>query len=62
VADSGEGRWTVEEAVALGVPAPVIAASLWQRFESQARGDYAAKILAMMRKGFGGHATKTEGG
>jgi len=62
VADSGEGRWTVEEAVALGVPAPVIAASLWQRFESQDRGDYAAKVLAMMRKGFGGHATKTQGG
>jgi len=61
VADSGEGRWTVEEAVALGVPAPVIAASLWQRFESQDRGDFAAKVLAMMRKGFGGHATQAKG-
>ena len=61
VADSGEGRWTVEEAVALGVPAPVIASALWQRFESQGHGDFAAKVLAMMRKGFGGHATKAKG-
>ena len=56
VADSGEGRWTVEEAVEQGVPAPVLALALMARFQSQGRGDYASRVLAMMRKSFGGHA------
>ena len=55
VADSGEGRWTVNEAIEQGVPAPVLALALMARFESQGKADYAAKMLAMMRKGFGGH-------
>ncbi len=56
VADSGEGRWTVQEAVEQGVPAPVLTLALMVRFASQGRDDYAAKMLAMMRKGFGGHS------
>jgi 6-phosphogluconate dehydrogenase len=56
VADSGEGRWTALEAVDLGIPAPVISLALMMRFASQDAGDYQAKLLAMMRKGFGGHA------
>jgi 6-phosphogluconate dehydrogenase len=56
VADSGEGRWTALEAIDQGVPAPVLTLALMNRFDSQGRGDYAAKLLAMMRKGFGGHA------
>jgi 6-phosphogluconate dehydrogenase len=57
--DSGEGRWTVEEAVRLGVPANVIAASLWSRFDSQ-RESQAMKMVAMLRAQFGGHAIVTE--
>lgn len=56
VPDSGEGRWTVLEAVELGVPAPVISNALFMRFASQGKHDYASKLLAMMRKAFGGHA------
>jgi 6-phosphogluconate dehydrogenase len=56
VADSGEGRWTAAEAIELGVPAPVIALALSMRFASQGKGDYTDRLLAMMRKGFGGHA------
>ena len=56
VADSGEGRWTVEEAIAQGVPAPVLSLALMMRFASQGRGDYADRMLAMMRNAFGGHA------
>jgi len=56
VADSGEGRWTVQEAVEQGVPAPVLSLALMARFASQGRGDYAGRVLAMMRKSFGGHA------
>ncbi len=56
VADSGEGRWTAIEAIELGVPAPVITAALAMRFASQGRNDYAARMLALMRAGFGGHA------
>jgi len=59
VADSGEGRWTVQESVEQGVPAPVLALSLMARFASQGRDDYAGKVLAMMRKSFGGHAIET---
>ena len=56
VADSGEGRWTALEAVDLGVPAPVMSLALMMRLASQGRGDYGNKLLAMMRKSFGGHA------
>jgi 6-phosphogluconate dehydrogenase len=59
VADSGEGRWTVQESVALGVPAPVITMALMARFSSQGKSDYARKLLAMMRAKFGGHAVKS---
>jgi 6-phosphogluconate dehydrogenase len=55
VADSGEGRWTALEAVELGVPAPVIALALMERFASQGRADYGRRMLAMMRAKFGGH-------
>jgi len=55
VADSGEGRWTALESVELGVPAPVIIMALMARFSSQGKSDYARKLLAMMRAGFGGH-------
>jgi len=60
VADSGEGRWTVFEAVDLDVPAPVITLSLQQRFISRQGESYAAKLLAAMRNQFGGHAMKTK--
>ncbi len=56
VADSGEGRWTAIEAIELGVPAPVMSLALMSRFASQGHDDYGSKLLAMMRKGFGGHA------
>jgi len=59
VADSGEGRWTVQEAVEQGVPAPVLTLALMARFASQGGDDYASKLLAMMRKGFGGHAVQS---
>lgn len=58
VADSGEGRWTVAEAIDLDVPAPVITLSLQQRFISRQEESYAAKLLAAMRNQFGGHAIK----
>jgi 6-phosphogluconate dehydrogenase len=58
VADSGEGRWTAIEAVELGVPAPVMSLALMARFASQGKDDYASKLLAMMRAGFGGHAVQ----
>jgi len=56
VADSGEGRWAALESIELGVPAPVLTMALMGRFSSQGRSDYARKLLAMMRAGFGGHA------
>jgi 6-phosphogluconate dehydrogenase len=58
VADSGEGRWTVFEAVDLDVPAPVITLALQMRFASRQDESYAAKLLAAMRNQFGGHAIK----
>lgn len=58
VADSGEGRWTVQAAVDEGVPAPVISAALFSRFESRGQEDYAYKVLSAMRYGFGGHLEK----
>jgi 6-phosphogluconate dehydrogenase len=58
VSDSGEGRWTVLAAVDEGVPASVIAASLYERFESRQAGAFTGKILSAMRSEFGGHAEK----
>jgi 6-phosphogluconate dehydrogenase len=58
VSDSGEGRWTVLAAVDEGVPASVIAASLYERFESRDMGSFTGKILSAMRSEFGGHAEK----
>ncbi|MBL8144835.1 MAG: decarboxylating 6-phosphogluconate dehydrogenase [Anaerolineae bacterium] len=58
VADSGEGRWTVQEAIDLDVPAPAITLALMMRFVSRNDDNYAAKLLAAMRAGFGGHAIK----
>lgn len=60
VADSGEGRWTALEAIEQGIPAPVMSLSLMMRYASQGKNDYPARLLAMMRKGFGGHAVKKE--
>ncbi|HRE48204.1 MAG TPA: decarboxylating 6-phosphogluconate dehydrogenase [Aggregatilineales bacterium] len=58
VADSGEGRWTVFEAIDQDVPAPVITLSLQMRFRSRQDDSYAGKLLAAMRNQFGGHAVK----
>jgi 6-phosphogluconate dehydrogenase len=58
VADSGEGRWTVFEAINQDVPAPVITLALLQRLASRQEESYAAKLLAAMRQQFGGHAVK----
>ena len=60
VADSGEGRWTVFEAIDLDVPAPVITQALQARFLSRQEESYAAKLLAAMRNQFDGHAIKRE--
>jgi 6-phosphogluconate dehydrogenase len=61
VSDSGEGRWTMQAAVDEGVPAPVIGAALFERFESRGNADYADRILSAMRKEFGGHDEKKKG-
>ncbi|MGH9028501.1 MAG: phosphogluconate dehydrogenase (NAD(+)-dependent, decarboxylating) [Acidimicrobiales bacterium] len=58
VSDSGEGRWTVDAAIDTGVPASVITAALYERFESRGNGDFTDKILSAMRSEFGGHAEK----
>jgi 6-phosphogluconate dehydrogenase len=58
VSDSGEGRWTVEAAIDESVPAPVISAALWQRYESRGQGEFTAKVLSAMRSEFGGHVEK----
>jgi 6-phosphogluconate dehydrogenase len=58
VADSGEGRWTVQEAIDHDVPAPVITMSLLARFVSRQDESYSAKVLAALRQQFGGHAVK----
>lgn len=60
VDDSGEGRWTVQEAVNLAVPAPTISEALYARFRSRRGDNYADKLLAAMRQQFGGHAVKTD--
>jgi len=58
VSDSGEGRWTLASAIDVGVPAPVISAALFGRFESRGNADYANRLLSAMRKQFGGHDEK----
>jgi 6-phosphogluconate dehydrogenase len=58
VADSGEGRWTVQEAIDLDVPAPVITLSLQTRFRSRQTDSFGAKVIAALRNEFGGHAVK----
>jgi 6-phosphogluconate dehydrogenase len=60
VADSGEGRWTVQEAIDLDVPATVITLSLMTRFRSRQPESYGARVLAALRQQFGGHAVKTD--
>ena len=55
VSDSGEGRWTVKAAVDIGVPAPVLAASLFERFASRDEDKFANQVLSAMRQQFGGH-------
>jgi len=60
VADSGEGRWTVAEAIDEDIPAPIITLALLRRLSSRQEESYAAKILAAMRNQFGGHPIKTE--
>jgi 6-phosphogluconate dehydrogenase len=59
VADSGEGRWTVEAAIEVGVPAHVLSAALYSRFESRGQAEFADKLLSAMRLGFGGHVEKS---
>lgn len=59
VEDSGEGRWTVQEAIDLDVPAPVITLSLLTRFRSRQADSFGAKVIAALRNEFGGHAVKS---
>ena len=59
VSDSGEGRWTVQAAVDEGVPAPVLAASLFNRFASRGEADWGDRVLSAMRHAFGGHLEKS---
>jgi 6-phosphogluconate dehydrogenase len=59
-ADSGEGRWTVQEAARLGIPVPAISAALFARFASQQEGSPAMKVIAALRQQFGGHEVTPE--
>jgi 6-phosphogluconate dehydrogenase len=61
VSDSGEGRWTILAAIESTTPAPVLSASLYERFSSRGEGDFAAKLLSAMRFQFGGHLEKKAG-
>jgi 6-phosphogluconate dehydrogenase len=58
VSDSGEGRWTVQAAVDVGVPANVITLALYERFMSRGEGEFANRLLSAMRREFGGHAER----
>ena len=60
VSDSGDGRWTVQAAIDVAAPVPVLSAALYSRFESRGEGDFAGKVLSAMRKEFGGHNEKAE--
>lgn len=62
VADSGEGRWTVQAAIDQNVPAPVITESLFMRFRSRQEQSYGAQVIAALRNQFGGHAVQHTGG
>jgi 6-phosphogluconate dehydrogenase len=59
VEDSGEGRWTLDAAIAHDTPMPTLAAALFARFQSRGEGDYSARVTAALRNQFGGHAVKT---
>ena len=61
VEDSGEGRWTLADAIDHGVPTPALSAALNSRFYSRSQGDYSARVLAALRNQFGGHAVKKSG-
>jgi 6-phosphogluconate dehydrogenase len=58
VSDSGEGRWTITAAIDESVPAPILSAALYARFNSRGESDFADKVLSAMRHGFGGHLEK----
>lgn len=58
VSDSGEGRWTIDAAVDVGVPAPVLSSALFSRFASRGNDETANKLLSAMRRAFGGHLEK----
>ncbi len=60
VSDSGEGRWTIQAAIDEGVPVPVLATALFERFSSRGRADLADKVLSAMRSGFGGHVERKD--
>jgi 6-phosphogluconate dehydrogenase len=61
VEDSGEGRWTIADAIDHDVPTPVITAALYARFYSRGEGDFAHRTLAALRNQFGGHAVQKAG-
>ena len=58
VEDSGEGRWTINEAILASVPVPAISAALYARFASRREIDFSAKVQAALRNQFGGHAVR----
>jgi 6-phosphogluconate dehydrogenase len=58
VADSGEGRWTVDAAIDAGVPVPVLATALFARFSSRGHDDFANRLLSALRREFGGHGER----
>jgi 6-phosphogluconate dehydrogenase len=62
VEDSGEGRWTLQQAIDTGVPAPVISAALFQRFRSRRTDPLSDRVLAALRNEFGGHAVLRRSG
>lgn len=61
VEDSGEGRWTIQEAIEKAIPAPVLTAALYQRFRSRIKDSFSDKLLAALRNQFGGHAVTKKG-
>ncbi|MDE1950328.1 MAG: 6-phosphogluconate dehydrogenase (decarboxylating), partial [Burkholderiales bacterium] len=62
VSDSGEGRWTVQAAIDEAVPAPVLSAALYARFDSRGGADFADRVQSAMRHEFGGHVEKAADG
>ena len=60
--DSGEGRWTIEDATNLDVPTPVITTSLYARFYTRGNGDFTGRVLSALRNQFGGHAVTSSAG